>query len=301
MTMLEVFRSSVNVWECDQMGHLNVRHYFGRANDGLSVLTLELGLSPAQLRREGLALRAADQHIRFRRELRPGTPVCVRAGVVSFSREQLNTYQEFSIRPGDELSATILTDAVLLDVATGQPRPFPAQLATTVQPLTTEVPAHGAARGISREPARAALTRRQAIERGLMGTYLGPIFAEDCDDSGLMRESGFMAKISDGIAHYLQAVRARPPELGGAALEYRFAFRRWPRRGDAIEVRSGLKALGNKTMHLCHHVFDLESGECLASSEAVIVSFDLKARAAVEIAPESRAALEPLIIPDLSL
>jgi acyl-CoA thioester hydrolase len=303
MVMMEVFRSAVNVWECDQMGHLNVRHYFGRANDGLSLMLLELGLSATRLRKEGLALRAIDQHVRFHRELRPGTPFNVLAGVVRASAEALHTYQEISIPPQAELSATILTEANLIELSSGRPRAFPAQLTTLSQARRVEVPPHGAARGISRDAPRPPLTRNQAIERGLIGAYLGPVFAEDCDANGLMREAGMMAKISDGVAHFLRAARARPVQagLGGAALEYRFAFRSWPRQGDIIEVRSGLKGLGNKTQNICHFVFDFESGECLASTEAVVVSFDLNARRAVPISSEARAALEPMIIPGLSL
>ena len=32
---LEVWRGSVNTWECDQMGHLNVRFYVARSAEGL--------------------------------------------------------------------------------------------------------------------------------------------------------------------------------------------------------------------------------------------------------------------------
>src|SRR5690349_9444707 len=50
VAMMEVLRSGVNTWECDQMGHMNVRHYFARANQGISVLGLALGLGPSALR-----------------------------------------------------------------------------------------------------------------------------------------------------------------------------------------------------------------------------------------------------------
>src|SRR3972149_8493522 len=56
MTMIEVVRTGVSPWECDQMGHLNVRHYFGHAVRGFALLGLELGLPPSLMRERGLML-----------------------------------------------------------------------------------------------------------------------------------------------------------------------------------------------------------------------------------------------------
>jgi acyl-CoA thioester hydrolase len=303
MVMMEVLRSSVNEWECDQMGHLNVRHYFGRANEGLTLLLAELGLGPSRLRQEGLALRALDQHVRFQREMRPGTAYCVRAGVVSASPDLLRTYEEIDMRPGTELSATFLSELGLYQVATRGRRPFPAQVSGLSHAVGTEIAPQGAPRGITRDRPGAALTRAQAIERGLVGAFLGPVRAEECDPSGLMRESGMMAKVADGMSHFFMALRDRPRAdgVGGAALEYRFVFRKWPQLGDLVEVRSGLKGLGAKTYQICHFIFDVESGECLASAEAVTVSFDLTTRKSLEIPPEFRASLQQQVIPDLAV
>ena len=301
MVMMDVLRSSVNEWECDQMGHLNVRYYFAHANEGLGLLLAELGVGPAHLRKEGLALRALDQHVRFQREMRPGTAYRVRGGVVSSTADLLCAYQEFDIRPGGEIATTWRTEATLYDIATGERRPFPTQVPSLAQPIRSEIPPHGAPRGITRDPPRTPPTRARAIERGMVGAYLGPVQREDCDAHGLMRESGAMAKIAEGMAHFFLALRERPRprEIGGAALEYRYVFRRWPRLGDYLEVRSGLKAIGSKTSQIGHFIFDVENGECVASAEAVTVSFDLATRKAIEIPDDLRAAMQAHVVADL--
>jgi acyl-CoA thioester hydrolase len=303
MVMMEVLRSSVNEWECDQMGHLNVRHYLGRANDGVTLLLTQLGLGPARLRQEGLALRALDQHVRFQREMRPGTAYCVRAGVVSATSELLRTYEEIGIRPQNELSAAVQTQSVLIELAGGSQRDFPAQLQALSHAMRSDIPPHGEARGIARDQPRPPITRAQAVDQGMIGAFLGPVQAEDCDAYGLMRESGMMAKVSDGMSHFFIALRdrPRPGDLGGAALEYRFVFRKWPRLGDFLEVRSGLKGMGKKTSQICHFIFDVESGDCVASAEAVSVSFDLATRKSVEIPDDLRAAMQHHVIANLSI
>lgn len=46
-TGVEVWRGGVNVWECDEMGHMNVRFYVTRAMQGLVGLAAELGMPEA--------------------------------------------------------------------------------------------------------------------------------------------------------------------------------------------------------------------------------------------------------------
>ena len=303
MVMMEVLRSSVTPWECDQMGHLNVRHYFGRANDGVALLLAELGLGPARLRKDGAVLRASDQHVRFVRELRPGTAYVMRSGVVAATADLLRSYQELSIKPNNDLSASMQTETALIDVASGARRSFPEHLAKLSLPIRSEIPPHGEPRGIPRDAPKPPPTRKQAIDRGLIGAFLGPVQPEDCDAYGVMREAGMMARVSDGMAHFFMALRdgPRPHGLGGAALEYRFVFRTWPRRGDLLEVRTGLKSVGKKTSNFCHYIFDVETGECAATAEAVSVSFDLQTRKSVEIPDDVRTAMQQHVIAGLSV
>jgi acyl-CoA thioester hydrolase len=303
MPMIEVLRSAVNTWECDQMGHLNVRHYVARAGQGLAMLGLQLGLGPAHLRQTGLVLRARDHHVRFHRELRPGAPYTLSAGVLSANQDVLHVYEEMRAVATGEVAATIVSEVLLVDAVSGQAQPFSAECVKRARDLHTELPEHGAPRGIARETPRELPLREEAITLGMTAAFLGPILPEDCDAYGYALEATFMGRISDGIGHFFRALRQglRPDGVGGAALEYRYVYYARPRMGDVIEVRTGLKALGRKTLHFCHFVFDVETGRCLATSEAVAVSFDLAARKAVDISAEARAVMETRILAGLSV
>jgi len=302
MAMIEVLRSGTNTWECDQMGHLNVRYYFARANQGLAMLALELGLSPSHLQREGLALRALDQHVRFMRELRPGSYYAIHAGVLAASSDRLHVYEEMRFAHKPEAAASMLSEVALVDVATGKTVPFAPSVLERARALDTVVPSETGPRGIERVKPRVPPSRSDAIELGLAGAYLGPVQPEDCDSFGFMQESAFMARVSDGIGHFFQHLRGqRLANIGGAALEYRYIFHERPMLGDIIEVRSGLKGLGHKTTHLCHWIFNVETGRCAATSEAVAVSFDLTTRKSIEIPPEAREIMQARVIPELSI
>jgi acyl-CoA thioester hydrolase len=284
------------------MGHMNVRHYFARANHGLAVLALELGLPPSLLRSQGLVLRARDQHVRFMRELRPGAYFSMLAGVVAASEERLSVYEEMRFVSKPEPAASILSEVTLVEAATGRAVPFSSSVLERARALETVPPQETAPRGIERVTPRPAPLRSDAIAQRLAGAFLGPVLPEDCDASGAMHEAAFMARVSDGIGHFFHQLRGdRLQNIGGAALEYRYVFYERPKLGDVIEVRSGLKGLGNKTTNLCHWIFDVETGRCAATSEAVAVSFDLTTRKSVDIPPEARAVMESRIVPGLTI
>jgi acyl-CoA thioester hydrolase len=300
--MIEVLRSGVNTWDCDQMGHMNVRHYFGRANHGLQGLALVLGLPPSEMRAQGLALRARDQHVRFMRELRPGVYYTMSAGILHVTPGRLHVYEEMRFAHKPEAAASIITELALEHVKTGHEVEFPQHVLARAQGLMTELPEATAPRGIEHVVPRDPPSHDEALEKGMIGAFLGPVLPEDVDAYGVMHEAAFMARVSDGIGHYFNALRGqRPDGMGGAALEYRYVFHERPRLGDIIEVRSALKGLGNKTNHIVHWIFNVETGRCAATSEAVAVSFDLTTRKAVEIPMEVRLELEKKIIEGLSV
>ncbi|HMJ55495.1 MAG TPA: thioesterase family protein [Polyangiaceae bacterium] len=300
--MIDVMRSSVNTWECDQMGHMNVRHYSARAAEGLARLAMELGFGPRKLEAAGLAVRAAGQHLRFHREMRPGAAFCLRAGVIEADEQRLRTYEEMRLVGDDVLVATIVTDAVLVQSSTFGHVPWPKEAVTRAGALAVALPAHGAPRGISGDPPRSPPPSYDEARR-LVGGYLGPVTADNCDAQGFMLEAAYLARVSDGVPHFFRSLRRghAPPGVGGAALEYRFAYHGRPRLGDVIEMRVGLKAVAKKTIQFCHWIFDVESSRCVSTSEAVAVSLDLTTRRAIDFGDEARAELEAHVIPNLAM
>ena len=304
--MIEIGMGSVQVGECDVMGHMNVRHYVSRALDALAWLGLELGLGPAYAREHGAGLVPADQHIRFARELPAGTPFSIHGGVVHRRGETLRLYQEIRNAAADgAVAATVVTDAVLADTRTGAPRPLPPGIADAAAPLRALVPDYAAPRGLRFEPPREPLSLERAAELGLAQTYKGSVQAAECAGHGLMRADGVIARIWDGVPNSpTRDVRpAGQPsgKIGSAALEYRLVYHRPVRAGDLLTVRSGLKAVGGKTTTWAHWLFDGESGRAVAAAEAVAVSFDLTTRKAVGMGEEAQRALEGLIVPGLAV
>jgi acyl-CoA thioester hydrolase len=296
---------SVQVGECDVMGHMNVRHYISRALEALAWLGLELGVGRAYAREHGVGLVPADQHIRFVRELPAGTPFSIHGGFVHRRGETLRLYQEIRNAADGGVAATIVTDAVLADTKTGAPRPLPFGIADTAAPFAGTVPDYAAPRGLRFDAPREPLILERASELGLGQTYKGSVQAAECNEHGLMRADGVIARIWDGVpnspARGIRREGQPSGKVGSAALEYRLVYYRPVRAGDLLTVRSGLKAVGSKTTTWTHWLFDGESGVAAAAAEAVGVSFDLTTRKAVGMEEAVRRALEELVVPGLSV
>lgn len=302
--MIEVARSSVQTWECDQMGHMNVQFYVAKADEGLAALAAALGLSARAQRSAFAGLIPKEHHIRFHRELRPGAPFVMQGGVLQARHEGVILYEEMRNVVSGDVAATFVTRAEWCEVETRGGLPLPVAAVAKAAALTIELPSHGAPRGMELTPPRPAPVLAEAEDLGLVTTYRGAVLAEHCDAAGYLTVRHQMGRVSDAIPNLLAQTRREDRSasgIGGAALEYRFVYRTPARAGDLLILKSGLKTVSAKTYSWCHWLFDVESGECVATAEAVAVSMDLAARKAIEIPAAMRAELERMIVPGLSV
>lgn len=303
--MIDVARSSVQTWQADQMGHMNVQFYMEHATQGLAALGVHLGLGPRFIDAERARLIARDHHVRFLREQRPGAPFSIRAGVLEVRDFGLRIYKEMWNTVSGEVAATFAADVELLDEDSREAKPLPAKAKAAAKALMVDLPPHGAPRGLAIYDPRKAPTLDEAERMKLVFTWQGEVQAAQCDAQGFLVTRQFMGIVSDSIPNLLGQTRgddrSKSAGVGGAALEYRFHYRRHPRAGDVLTLRSGLKEVGAKTYTWCHWLFDLETGQSVGTAEAVAIALDLETRKAIAIPGEMRERLEALVVPGLSV
>ena len=303
--MFEVFRSGVNTWDCDEMGHMNVRFYVARSVDGLFGLAQVMGFGPRYMRERKRTLVVRDQHIRFHREMRPGTPYFINAGIVEADANGIKVYEEMVNAATGLVSATFVADVVLTSTDTREDIAYSDDMIARLIENRVELPEFAKPRGTSVASPRQSPTLAEAEDLGLIPIYRGVVLSADADEQGFMQVYSYMGRISDGITHFFMAIRdedrPRDKDIGGAALEYRFVYHQTPQVGDILVIRSGLKGIIGKASNFCHWMFNAETGECVATTEAVAVSFDLTTRKAIELSPEARDKMMAKAVPSLSL
>lgn len=303
--MIEVYRSGVNIWDCDQMGHMNVRFYVARFVDGLFGFAQVAGFGPRYMRERELTLMVRDQHIRFHREMRPGTPYYIQAGIVSADLSNMKVFEEIINVVTGEVAATSVSDVAFACTESRDLREFSADQLEALQAFQVELADYAKPRGTSTQLPRTVPTLREAQELNLIPIFRGVVLNADVDEKGFMRPHSYMGRVSDGISNFFIKLRdedrSRDDNVGGAALEYRFVYHQSPQIGDVLVIRSGLKDIVGKASNFCHWMFNAETGECVATTEAVAVSFDLETRKAIELSPEARSKMMEKAVPGLSV
>lgn len=305
---VEVWSGGVNTWECDEMGHMNVRFWVAKAQEGLAGLAAQLGMPRAFAADGEATLVVREQHIRFLREAKAGAGLYMTGGVVELGESHARLLLVIR-HPSGEPAATF---QMLVEHATAKElRPFPwsARIRERAEGMRVEVPAFAAARRIDLTPVEATASLPRALELNLQRIGLGVIGPADCDVHGRMRPEIFIGRVSDGVARLFGETRPgpeaaegeAPARIGGAVLEYRVLHLAWPEAGDGVELRSGFSGCDARTRRVIHWMLDPQTGQAWGSAEAVVISFDLDKRKVVDISPEAQAAFLAKCAPGLGL
>ncbi|MGD9966733.1 MAG: thioesterase family protein [Hyphomonadaceae bacterium] len=299
-----LYQGSVNAWECDDGGHLNIRFHFERAFIGLAHLARALEMPRAFTESAGSTLLAQEAHVRFLKEARPSAPLVMHGGVVEFGEADATFCLD--MRHADGAPGTAFTFKVK-HVETRGLRSFPWSVRTNAaaKRLKCKLPDHAKPRSIDLTQPPAAVSRQGAIDLGAIRIGGALVQPDQCDALGRLRGEHFPGRISDSVPNLLAQFRQAAAENGaspaGAVVEARVVFRKFPRAGELIEVHSGIVEVGEKTLRLVHWVVDPETGAAWASMEAVALTFDTKTRKAIEPSAAARQRISKLVVAGLKV
>lgn len=297
-----LYQGSVNTWECDDGGHLNVRFHLERAMIGLAHLAHALEMPRAFTAAPGATLAPVEAHIRFLKEARPGAPLVMHGGVAKL--EESEAHVCLDMRHADGAPASCFTLKVAhVDTRAFRPFPWSARSRAAAKRLHCALPAHAKPRSIDVTKTPGDASRDRAIELGAMRIGATMVTPDQCDAFGRLRGEHFVGRVSDSVPNLLAQWRQEAAEANdgagapaGAVVEARLVYRHFPRAGDLIEVRSGIVDVGDKTLRLVHWLCDPESGGVWASMEAVALTFDTVTRKAISPSAEARARLAKHVI-----
>lgn len=296
-----LYQGSVNTWECDDGGHLNVRFHLERAMSGLALMAAALGVPRAFSEAAGSTIAPIEAHIRFLKEARPGAALVMHGGVVKLGESDATICLD--MRHADGAPASCFTLKVA-HVETRGFRAFPwsARTRAAAQRLHAALPAHAKARSIDLARPLAEASRQRALDIGAERIGAAMVTPDQCDAFGRLRGEHFVGRVSDSVpnllSHWREAMAAdNGAAPAGAVVEARLAFRRFPRAGDLIEIYSGIAEVGDKTLRLAHWIVDPESGRAWASMEAVALTFDTATRKTIAPSAEARERAAKLVVP----
>ena len=304
---VEVWRGEVPTWECDEMGHLNVRHYVARAMEGLVLAASALGMPEAFAEDATATLIVREHHIRFLKEARAGAPLHMTAGVLEMGETDAVLLQVLTHSLAGQTAATFVTRVAHAASRSCKPFPWPERTRRMAQALATQAPPNAGPRTLGGGPVASGASRAQAERLGLKVTGRGAVRPQDCDTFGRMRTELVMGRLSDGMPHFAAPLReaatqaAPDADIGGAALEYRLVYCGQPRVGDPMELRSGFAEIRSKYARMVHWLLDARTGAPYATAEHVGASLDLQARRLLPLPDDAVARAQSHVTPGLAL
>ncbi len=289
--LIEVYRGCPNAWECDEMGHMNVRFYLDRLMKGMVGFASHCGMASAFRENSPSSLAPRDVHIRFMKEAHAGGPFFLRVGVMNHTETAVNIYAEL-VHGSGEICASYRALFDHIDTQTRQVFAWSPSVSEQFNLLLTTPPENTGPRSIDPNAEyRYGATVSEANTVGAPQTGLSPVLPGNLDVFGWMAADEFVGCISDAASNlfsgYRDAIAASlakdgiTPRIGGAVVEYRLVYRKWPKAGDLISVRSALGQVLGKAREVHHWLLDPVSGEAWATTVAIALNFDLDTRKAV--------------------
>ncbi len=292
-------RNSVQAWHIDGMGHMNVQFYMHYAMQALSGFWAHIGVGKAWQNEHKIYPVIRQSHIRFLREQHVGAPFYIRTGIAEIGEAELRLYCEMRNTQSNIVCAafSFWVGARNEDYATRLA--VPDIWCEKGKEYLCTIPPHGDLLGMTLTPPRPAPYMHEADALDLFETYMGEVSPQNCDINGYLTVPAFMGIVSDSIPNLLSYTRNEDrsvnPDIGGAALEYRFVYHDFPQSGDILQLRSGICDIQNKTYSWGHWLFNIETGKAVATSMSVAIALDLRARKAIIIPDDLRANLTPLL------
>ena len=123
--MVETARGTVHRWQCDHMGHVNVRAYGERFEEACWQFYAMIGLKPSRLRSGEIHMAAVQQDIAYRKELYGGDVVIVRTTMLEVRDKVIRFVHEMINGETGDIAATCTFTVVCLDAAERRARAFP--------------------------------------------------------------------------------------------------------------------------------------------------------------------------------
>jgi acyl-CoA thioester hydrolase len=137
MTPIVAYRGVVYPWQCDQMGHMNVAWYVAKFDEATWYLGATIGLTPTYMAETKCGMAGVQQNITYKRELFPGAVVEVRSHIESVAERKIVLVHELRDAERDEVCATCELTAVHIDRVTRRAIPFPSEVRTLAESLTS--------------------------------------------------------------------------------------------------------------------------------------------------------------------
>jgi acyl-CoA thioester hydrolase len=135
---METHRAVVHPWNCDVLGHMNVRWYAHIFDDAEFHLWSSIGLSHATLKKEGVVTVRANTNTDFMHEASAGELLTVKSAFTKLGNKSLFISQQMTNSENNNLVAKQEVVCVFFNMNSRQAVPMPHDIRTKLETVLVE-------------------------------------------------------------------------------------------------------------------------------------------------------------------
>lgn len=283
----ETYRGSVAAWECDQYGHMNVQFYTARISDAAASVMLAAGFGQDAFKVRKLGIAAVNAETRFVAELHAGDPIRMESGVTLAEGKKIKFHHRVYNAETGVLSMQADVLALCFDLEARKAVALPADLEEGFRRVWVDA------------AAPAGQVAVPPTEDGFLPTGRAPVQPWECDLYRHMNVQFYLARFAEAEKQVLLALgygpkRRREDKVTVRPVRHHIQFRRENHEGAVLRLRTGIRKVEADQLHLCHELYEDETGTLSAVCEAVVVLDQLDTRGALALPADVRQAGEAL-------
>lgn len=293
-----------SAWECDELGHLNMRHYVYKTAQARAGLIIRMGLAEAFKADAASSIRVRDFHIKYQAEARPGDPLKIESGLLSHD-ETTAKLCHIMYHADGRIAATVVELIEHIYLRGFRPFSWPTRFYNAVEGFTVQLPAPAKARNIDLSARQTGMSLSELTNLGLEALGAGVFGPEETDAKGRVTPEAFFGRTTSSIGWYTEGwpeIHNEDYREGGgmaALLEARAVFHSLPEAGDAYTYIPAFLGANTYTRGVLHNLLNPITGQSYMTTVSMGCLFNTKTRSLVKTSPEQIEALNKNMIEGL--
>jgi len=288
--MLVTYYGEAVQWECDELGHLNMRHYMTKVHQARQFFFIHLGLHEAFESGSPSTVRASKFMVRYLKECRPAERLKIKTGLLEVgetSADLIHIMTHF-----DETVAAVFVETVdHIYLPTQKSFTWPKRVRAKAPAHVIAMPPIAMPRGLPNDdPVAPSLETLKAGGATQIGA--GVFQPSETDIFGAVTPQSLLGRVTESVGNFkalwpeVHEARSANTTTSAALLEIQVHCHKTPKSGSACVLYSAAQSANAYTRLASHHILDPVTGESWASMSASGCLFDLVTRKLVKTSAE---------------
>jgi len=304
-SFIKTWVGECSAWECDGLGHLNMRHYMTKVYQARQMFFIQLGLHEAFKSDSFSTVKVRKFHIKYLGEARPDNPLYIETGLLDLADTHIRLCHMMYHGDG-RMAATIVETVEHISLRTKRTFAWSQKFREASKAYQVEQPQPSKPRNLSYATTSKALNETQLEKIGVKQIGAGVFQPNEMGLDGSATPQALLGRTTETISHMIDGY----PEFldpdyhasgkSGALLEAQVFINRRVEAGDGYRFYSGVADGNTYTRKLIHNITDVASGENIFSMIGDGCLFDLKARKLVKATEAQVTAIRKNIVKGLT-